>query len=397
MPDPCPLPVDLLDRRYRAGRAYRLVPLGRLTATQREGLSGLEQSEHHFALLVPRAQEGRGVKVIDRDGATLFRRLARPGTLPSSFGGGGPEEARRAVARLLLDGALEVADGRRFVGGAAAHPLLFPDPPAIKTAGRVPALSRAALQYGALLPILEPERLSARLYLYNTLPAGGAPWQSCLAHPAAIESALGLEPDGRATRRLAQDYLDGDHPAWRMYHALDRVASAEPPPLPYKLYISPHPAALPALFLPLVSRLADLAVPAFKLGRDLPGLLRPDKMVIYLETLERVRQVAGALRPLMAGTGVQGVPFTCPLGDDGLLSWGMDPPEEERLLDWQTRESWRLWLTNRLARALIDARISGCGRVEPWRYALDRLRLEGVAPDTWIPDRPLWAAEVQAA
>jgi hypothetical protein len=85
------------------------------------------------------------------------------------------------------------------------------------------------------------------------------------------------------------------------------------------------------------------------------------------------------------------VPFSCELGDrDGLLSWGVDPPRSEHTLEWQERESWRLWLTNRLALALVGARLDG-GALEPWRYALARVELEGVDTATWAPLGDLWA------
>jgi hypothetical protein len=87
------------------------------------------------------------------------------------------------------------------------------------------------------------------------------------------------------------------------------------------------------------------------------------------------------------------VPFTAALDDDGLLSWGVDPPAAQHLLNWQPRESWRLWLTNRLANALLTARGTPAPTAkprEPWEYALERLRLDGVDTDTWAPHDRLW-------
>ncbi|HSF38683.1 MAG TPA: hypothetical protein VLT87_02755, partial [Thermoanaerobaculia bacterium] len=75
------------------------------------------------------------------------------------------------------------------------------------------------------------------------------------------------------------------------------------------------------------------------------------------------------------------------------LSWGVDPPAEERSAFGDGRESWRFWLTHRLARALLAGKAAGKAAgesVEPWRFALERLRLEGVDTDSWTPGALLW-------
>jgi uncharacterized SAM-binding protein YcdF (DUF218 family) len=81
----------------------------------------------------------------------------------------------------------------------------------------------------------------------------------------------------------------------------------------------------------------------------------------------------------------------------------VDPPASERPLAGG-RESWRLWLTHRLARALLAARAArasgpttgstaGATAAEPWQIALERLRLEGVSTETWTPGSGLgWQA-----
>ena len=94
----------------------------------------------------------------------------------------------------------------------------------------------------------------------------------------------------------------------------------------------------------------------FKIGDDAGGLLRPDKMVAYFGAREELDDVGAALRARLAGCPAHGVPFTAGLGDDGLLSWGLDPPESERALSWLGRESWRLWLAAKLGAAIAFAK-----------------------------------------
>jgi hypothetical protein len=73
-----------------------------------------------------------------------------------------------------------------------------------------------------------------------------------------------------------------------------------------------------------------------------------------------------------------------------LLSWGIDPPPEEQALPWLIRESWRLWVTNRLAVALIASSTEDTANLEPWRFALRRLQLEGVDTRSWTPASVDW-------
>jgi hypothetical protein len=88
------------------------------------------------------------------------------------------------------------------------------------------------------------------------------------------------------------------------------------------------------------------------------------------------------------------VPFTAALDEAGLLSWGIDPPKHEQSLGWAAHESWRLWLTNRLAAALLLAKAGPSSQVEPWQFAIERLRFEGIEPYTWTPSKTLWDAPV---
>jgi hypothetical protein len=71
----------------------------------------------------------------------------------------------------------------------------------------------------------------------------------------------------------------------------------------------------------------------------------------------------------------------------------MDPPAEPGTPLWQERASWRLWVTNRLATALLSAKTSALQTMEPWQFALERLRLEGVDIASWTPVQMIWNKE----
>ena len=119
-------------------------------------------------------------------------------------------------------------------------------------------------------------------------------------------------------------------------------------------------------------------------------MLRPDKLVAYFGSFEQLSLAAEQLARSLDGCPVHGVPFTAALTADGLLSWGLDPPAGERLLPWQTGESWRVWVAHRLAIALLAARGAGATAIEPWHFALERLALEGIDTGTWTPSAALW-------
>jgi hypothetical protein len=130
----------------------------------------------------------------------------------------------------------------------------------------------------------------------------------------------------------------------------------------------------------------------FKIGDSAAGLLRPDKPVAYFETRDALEEAADALRRELAGCEAQGVPFTASLDDSGLLSWGVDPPAADRVLRWRDAESWRFWIAQRLGGALAVAkRARTASAVEPWRFALERLRRQGLDVETWTPSAELWS------
>ena len=153
----------------------------------------------------------------------------------------------------------------------------------------------------------------------------------------------------------------------------------------YKLYLSPDPLVVAEALRAAVEILSDFPVARLKVGSDIYGLLRPDKVVAYFKTRQDALVAAAELGSALAGLPAHGVPFTAAIDASGLVSWGLDPPRSEAVLAWQERESWRLWVTNRLAAALLSARNSQSDGVEPWQFAIERLRLAGVDPDSWTP------------
>lgn len=379
---------DLLGRELRANPAYELVLWDRLAPEERRALDRLPRDPDFYGILRPRFPEeagaALGVKAVDRDTALLFLTLREPGTLPAYVRSALGEAAGRTVERLIADGVLEMEKDGAFVWGPAALQVRE----ALANGGRIAGLSVAALRYGQALAIDDPLRLSFRLYGYNRRPLNPR-WLKLLSSPEAVQAYLGIAPGG-AHRKLLDRTWRPSPPseAWLSWHSRATGTAADSGGVNWKLYVSPAPEALAEGFGAVLAALAAARAGQFKIGSGAAGLLRPDKIVAYFPSFERLEEAARAVESRLGGVAAQGVPFTSEIAGDGLLSWGMDPPVSERD-PWGGRESWRLWLTHRLARALIAARSSG-EEVEPWRWALERLRLEGIDPSSWTPAASQW-------
>lgn len=352
---------DWTSCRFRAHPGYELVVFDRLSAAERQRFAALQSEAGFYGLLRPLSADG-SVKSVDRETALLFWTLAaQPGPLPSYLSQIHAGDLPAAIARLVADGVLEVERDGRFLSGAEAFAGLLPAVP--ERPERVAGLSAAGLRYGEALlrtGLEEPRRLAERLYAFNRLP----------------------ERDGRAADAYSPwPGWQGpeETPHWRIWRSVRRPPHSGS--APYKLYVSPLPGHLGPASSEISAALRRHQATEFKIGSP----LRPDKLVAYFPGFEPLAAAARDLEGRLAGLPAHGVPFTAAIDRSGLLSWGFDPPLSEQSALWQGRESWRFWICNRLARALLDAHREGSA--EPSRFALLRLGLEGIETATWTPER----------
>lgn len=376
--------MDLLGYSFRSNPAYELVLYDRLPTGERLQLDELRSDPDFYGVLRPRegAQE-LGIKAVDRETALLFLTLRDAGRLPSYVGIVLGSETVRTIARLVADGVLEVEIEGVFVSGAAVFSGARESPG--RGRGRLATLAVEALRYGQALAVDDPLLLSFRLYGYNRRPLTPN-WKRRLASPGAVEKHLGIASGGRNRGSLDRFWTPfPPSEAWLSWGSRFPQPSFQEGRVTWKLYVSPAPEALADCFGAILDALAAAGAPSFKIGAGAPGLLRADKLVAYFPSFDRLGAAAAAIASRLDGIPAQGVPFTSEIGGDGLLSWGVDPPEGGSSTSRGGGESWRLWLTHRLARALLAARISGGEGTEPWRFALERLRLEGVDTETWTP------------
>jgi hypothetical protein len=361
----------LAHARVRASRHYRLEP----SLVSAEDL--VDGRSEWAGTLVPTREGWQRLQLVSRETAELFAALAEPAPLP-------PGVAASAGVRLVLDGILELEYADGFHSGPETHPVFFANA-APAPSGALGRISLAALRCAAALAIPDPRLLSKCLYRYNTRPHSPA-WQRRFPDSNAITR---LFEEARAvTRSPWTSFITTEGGvSWRAWERPDA-----PAPLPraptYKMYLSPEPTAVGAATRAVLGLGGTRCAPfALKAGNNLPTLLRSEKLVVYFLSRDQLLEAADRLRPLLAGLPAQGVPFTSELFGDGLVSWGIDPGSDAEPPGPLRQLSWRRWITARLGVALASALAAGMGGVA-WQYALDRVRLDGVNPETWTA--PAW-------
>lgn len=388
--------IDLRGVRLRSNPHLRLVPYDRLQAPQIEALRSLSEDPDFFGILMPPADTMLPVKAMSRDAALLFLALAEPACLPHLLTGFFGADADQRVRQLVLDSVLQVEHEGRFICGCTALELLG-DQPRTPSGLRIAQLSTEAIAYAAALDGLAVNQLAARLYRFNVLPSTPAlqrqyaevQWLPRLlfetgTSAARVQSNWRGQPasDGWLTWSSG-DAVDDPWLAWSGARA---AADAT-----YKLYVSPALDDLPAVFAVVVEAFVKARCARFKVGSGAWGVLRPDKLVAYFGSLDQLLQAAESIRACAGGARAHGVPFSAPIDSDGLLSWGMDPPRLELELAGREHQSWRQWLTERIAIYAAAGRQSG---VDVQAFVRQRVALDGVDPSTWSPNLALWRAPV---
>lgn len=373
--------------RFRSSPLVELKQLGDLTSDQRERFRDLESDPDFYALLIARPPLMMNLKSVARDTAELFLSLATPSRLGESLLA--DHASAGDVIDLVLDGILEVESDDGFVSGADALPIVGGSVITPEPREAVTRLSRDALLYAQDLVTNDPATLTTALYLYNRIPASPF-WKARFPSRDAVLSHLGADR-GPLRALLEREWVASTFDGWLSWspkHPVGRTGDD----VTYKLYVSPRPERIRDAFEVVVRVLSGFPGSQFKIGDGVAGLLRPDKLVTYFTTREELSEAGSALHRELAGCEAHGVPFTAALDETGLLSWGVDPPDNERVLRWLQRQSWRFWVVQRLAGALAIARTArSAAAVEPWRFAIERARRQGVDVETWTPSASLWS------
>lgn len=362
----------ILSRVLRANPAYQLRSWDSLPEVYRKSLERSIDSSIVFGVLVAGPGSPLPDKLVDSTGAELFTTLRLPGHAPAV--------ATDRLAELVLDAVLEVRTAEGYVSGPVAYEELLEPATVPEPIDRLSRLSLAALAYAERLPIVSVDLLSARLYGYHRMPLSRK-WARAYPGPAAVLDLLGQ-------RDLARHWLGpvdtSGNVDWLTWIRRRDHVDASSAGLPYKLYVSPHVEALPEVMPVVIAALTASSAPRFKIGADAAGLLRPDKLVVYLRDVSELQTVAHALSSVLNGARPHGVPFSAELACDGLLSWGGDPPIDAGPIGGGA-ESWRLSVCRRLAEHLVAAKGAPLRHMTPVQYALTRLAADGVRLPAFAP------------
>jgi hypothetical protein len=370
---------SILNGEYRLNPVLRLIEHSQLPKPQRVAFDPLATDPDHFGVLISDQIPELGVQAVDQAGAKLLSKLIQSGGVADVVSD--PLE----LARLVLDGVLEYLFKGEFATGPAAYPALFEgDVPIQEPGDSLAEISFEALELAEQLKTTNAKEIAAWLYRFYIVPFSPI-WARRLATPQVTEAFVGLNASGNLHHVLEEFYTAYDVPGWRAWRRVGSDGTEETGSLTYKLYISPHPSMLPEVFFDAAMLFVERDVGAFKMGQSAHGLLRPDKLIAYFRDYASLKEVSALLDRRLRRYKAQGVPFTASLSADGILSWGVDPPREEAIAGWQDALSWRQWITDRLGRSVLRARILGCDGTTPWQFALMRLSLDGVNTEHWLP------------
>jgi len=360
--------------RFRSSPALELRHLDKMPAERPSACAKALNADDFYGVLAPRVAGSPAMPVGQRT-ARLFQSLSSPSRIDSFL----LDDARyrEEIIDLVLDGVLEIEIGGAFFFGADAFRIVSSELPEPAGRGTIGSLSHEALQYAEAIETRDAGELASALYRYNSIPRSRS-WMERLPDRDAVLAYIGAE-SGPVAALLDQRWFrtPPDHAnGWISWQT--RTPRTPDGGLTWKLYVSPRPEDAGDCFRALVRVLAEIPGSWMKIGPDAPGLLRPDKLVAYFATRDDLDASARALAPEIEHCPPQGVPFTAGIDDGGLLSWGVDPPEF-------AHESWRRCITTRLAAALAIAKNAKRPVVEPWRFAIERVRRHGVDVDTWAP------------
>lgn len=146
----------------------------------------------------------------------------------------------------------------------------------------------------------------------------------------------------------------------------------------YKIYVSPAVGAFSQAVVATLGASDDCA--ALKFARKHSGTLRPDKIIIYTDSMVHTRRVAARMLSAIGEIRAHGVPFTAELGGDGLLSWAMDP----RSTELSRFSSWRVWISHALVTCIDAASVETDPEVQVDAVLSALARRYGVVSGAWM-------------
>jgi hypothetical protein len=289
------------------------------------------------------------------------------------------------LARLILDGLIEVRRDGRFQSGASALFHESGDPPRESGASGAADISELALEYALAVRHLAPGVLAERLYAFNSLPRKTFSPGDASAEYAA---QTGVDAGSPAPKIGGREWSAQTDPGW-LYFRRGNPSGGR-----FKIYLSPRPPDIPRVIHSFADALGGRSggSSVFKMAFPAAALRRPDKIVAYMPTFDALQRTLSRLVDLSLEATVQAVPFSAPVPRAPVLSWGVDPPNEATGEAIGTGSSWRSWLSRQVA---VCAH--AIPRTEAPAAALEHLKLalqlREIDPVNWLPRQQLLSRE----
>ena len=232
-------------------------------------------------------------------------------------------------------------------------------------------LSWDSIHYANYFSHLSQNEIVQKLYSYNAFPR-----TRFYDH---FNDWFGTEDNIRLCNQIRKSYTsNSSNPPvywFSWYHNVHGISND----LSYKLYISPKPNDVRHVFSIVANICCTMLVPAFKIGANLHGIIRPDKLVLYFSNYDALERVALRLREVLQGIEVQGVPYTNPFDTNGLLSWAIEPVQTS--FEPATTLSWRMHVASCIGRYLKLAYVQNLDF--NILNILARIRLQGIDSNDW--------------
>jgi hypothetical protein len=377
----------LLNKKFRQGQVYQLTEWNKLNNDKKEALSALQDESEVYGIFEPIIpSKNFSYKVAYSDVALLFFHLQHSNKLPHYLIYRGDHKINETIAAMLLDGIIEVEWEGKFVSGPNALPAIYDDDTISET--HLPTylsqLSYKAIYYAWMLNHADERSIASHLYTYNTIP-----WDASMKlnfyKKHSVKEFLFSRIDDGSIKMINEQWQSTQNKDWLSWSRKttekfinDRSQGT------CKLYISPLANDLPEVFLKSIPVINTSDAVSFKIGNTLQGLLRPDKMVVYFYSQGSLFKTAGILSNKLKGYVSQGVPFSAQLDDNGLLSYGEDPPDDEMQHGLESG-SWRTVIGDKLAPILLQAKEAKMNWPRTITYIEATMQATGFDIRNWEP------------
>ena len=375
---------SLFKEAFRAGQHCQLMEWQQLPQQTKELLSALQNDTEIYGVFMPKQQQGATLKVAYRETAMLYLHLQQAETLPHYFTVAPAQQKNETIARLILDGIIEIKWEGKFVSDTAATAAIFGGFVFDETAppNHLSALSMQAIHHVWQLPYNDVPTIAAKLYAFNTV-LWDAGMKETFMQKNSIKQFLFPGIDIAAGEWPGNGWMfsaGSEKKGWLSW--MRPIKQEDDFTRTYKLYISPLMEDMPAVIEKAIPVINTSKAISFKTGSNLHGQLRPDKMIVYFTNMKDLMETFQLFKKELHGFAVQGVPFTSQLDDTGLLSYGIDPPAEE-VLEQTEGGSWRTTVTDRLAVCMAQTKRDGLNWQQSLAFIKAGLLTDSIDPIKW--------------